>query len=125
MSTLSVVILQILICLSISLTLVWLIKPLLRDVLIETCGTQKRADFWLMFSQIMLVIAPLLIVVYFIPTSATSTINLASELKGTLFQSLLGNFIALASIGHVMWKSIQQRPIETNTPIDHGALSEA
>ena len=51
MSTLILVVLEIMLCLGISLALIWLIKPLLRDVLIETCGTQRRAEFWVMFTQ--------------------------------------------------------------------------
>jgi hypothetical protein len=110
--------LEITLCLGISLSLIWLIKPLLRDVLIETCGTQKRAEFWVMFTQLMLVISPLLPVIYFIPTSDAPTVHAAEALKGTLFRTLLGDFIALASIGQVIWKSIKSSTIENSTHDD-------
>lgn len=106
MNTLTLFIIEVLLSFGISATVVILIKPLLRDVLIETCGTQKRAEFWVMFTQLMLVISPLLIVIYFAPTSAIVPPNLAETMKDTLFQSLLGVFIALAIIGQVIWKSI-------------------
>ena len=123
MNTFALVVVEIMLCLGISLALIWLIKPLLRDVLIETCGTQKRAEFWVMFTQLMLVISPLLLVIFFIPTDAATTINLAEALKDTLFRTLLGDFIALASIGQVIWKSIKNSPAENSTPPE--VVSEA
>jgi hypothetical protein len=118
MSTLILVVLEIMLCLGISLVLIWLIKSLLCDILIETCGTQKRAEFWVMFTQLMLVISPLLLVIYFVPTADATTINVAKALKDTLFRTLLGDFIALASIGQVIWKSIKYSSIDNNIPVD-------
>ena len=67
MNTLSLFTIEVLLCLGISIAVIVLLKPLLRDVLIETCGTTKRADFWVMFTQLMLVISPLLIVIFLHP----------------------------------------------------------
>ena len=117
MNTLTLFIIEVSLSFGISATVVILIKPLLRDVLIETCGTKKRAEFWVMFTQLMLVISPLLIVIYFAPTSTVVPPNIAETLKDTLFQSLLGVFIALAMIGQVIWKSITPARNEpVNTP---------
>lgn len=123
MNTLTLVVVEIVLCLGISMALIMLIKPLLRDVLIETCGTQKRAEFWVMFTQLMLVISPLLLVIYFIPTGASAAVNVAEALKDTLFRTLLGDFIALASIGQVIWKTIQNPSVENSTPSN--VVSEA
>lgn len=108
MNTLVLFIVEVLLCFGISVAVISLLKPLLREVLIETCGTSKRAEFWLMFTQLMLVISPMLIVVFFAPTDTFSAFNLAEVLKDTLFRSLLGDFIALTMIGQVIWKSIGQ-----------------
>ena len=54
----------------------------------------------------MLFIAPLLIVIFFAPTGEVVNINIAKVIQDTLFRSLLGDFIALAMIGQVIWKSI-------------------
>lgn len=90
---------------AISLSIVRLLKPLLRDVLLEACGTGQRADFWGMFSQLMIFIAPMLIVIYF--TGATKAdSNIVLSIKDALFRSLLGQFIALAAIGYVIWQTI-------------------
>ena len=123
MNTLTLVVVEIMLCLGISLALIILIKQLLRDVLIETCGTQKRAEFWVMFTQLMLVISPLLLVIYFIPTGGSTAVNVAEALKDTLFRTLLGDFIALASIGQVIWKTIQNPSVENSTPSN--VVSEA
>lgn len=106
MNTLALFSIEIAISLSISLAVVSLLKGLLNEVLSETCGTEKRAAFWVMFTQLMLYLAPLLIVVYFIPTDPATDKNLALALKDTLFYSLFGIFLGLAVIGKVIWKSI-------------------
>jgi hypothetical protein len=118
MNTLSLFTIEVLLCLGISIAVILLLKPLLRDVLVETCGTAKRAEFWVMFTQLMLVISPLLIVIFFAPTEASITINIAEAMQDTLFRSLLGVFVALAMIGQVMWKSIRDSNIEIKEPAD-------
>lgn len=106
MDTLLLFVFEVMLCLSISFALIWLLRPLLQDVLTETCGTEKRAGFWVMFTQLMLVISPLLVVIYFVPTETAIHLNLAHELQQALFRTLLGDFIALSIIGKVIWKSI-------------------
>ncbi len=106
MNTLFLFALEIALCLGISFVLISLLRHLLRDVLTDTCGTVKRANFWVMFTQLMLVISPLLVVVYFAPTTTIEQLNVAHELQQTLFRALLGDFIALSVIGQVIWKSI-------------------
>ena len=127
MNAMTLFTLEVLLCFGISTAVILLIKPLLRDVLIETCGTAKRAEFWVMFTQLMLIISPLLLVIYFAPTTTTTTINLAEAMKDTLFRSLLGDFIALATIGQVIWKSIGQvnTTSETGSDTDSHQNAEA
>ena len=106
MNTLSLFFIEVVLCFTISLTLIYLLKPLLREVLTEMCGTQVRADFWVMFTQLMLIISPLLIVIFFTSAGGDGPVNIAESLKETLFRSLLGDFIALVIIGQVIWRSI-------------------
>jgi hypothetical protein len=107
MNTLLLFFIELALCLGISLVLISLFKPLLKDILVETCGTDKRAAFWVMFTQFMLIISPLLIVVYFSPIQPYSQLNLAYELQQALFRTLLGEFIALSIVGKVIWSSIR------------------
>ena len=60
-----------------------------------------------MFTQLMLIISPLLIVIYFAPTTDSVPINAAEAIQDTLFRSLLGDFIALSMIGQIIWRSIK------------------
>jgi hypothetical protein len=106
MNTLILFALEIALCLGISFAMIWLLTPLLRDVLTDTCGTAKRAEFWVMFTQLMLIISPLLVVVFYAPTATITHINIAHELQRALFRTLLGDFIGLCIIGRVIWKSI-------------------
>ena len=121
MSALSLFLIEIGLSLCFSLTVIFLLRPYLKAVLVDTCGTVTRSDFWVMFTQIMLLISPLLIVIYFAPVQLDVRINTALAIKDTLFRSLLGLFIALAMIGHVIWKSIQSQPLETNSPTGDGS----
>ena len=91
---------------AISLFIIILIRPLLREVLVETCGTQNRADFWIMFTQLMLIISPLLIVIFFTHIDDYPDITAVIVFKDTLFRSLLGVFIGLLIVGQVIRKSI-------------------
>ena len=107
MDTLTIFIIEVILCLAISFLLIYLLKPVLRQVLIETCGTNTRAEFWVMFTQLMLIISPLLIVIYFAPTTDSVPMNVAEAIQDTLFRSLLGDFIALSMIGQIIWRSIK------------------
>ncbi|MET0001353.1 MAG: hypothetical protein ABW125_18315 [Candidatus Thiodiazotropha lotti] len=107
MSAFTIFLMEVFLCLGSSSILVILLRPHLRAVLTDNCGTQERADFWVMFTQLMLVISPLLVVVFFAPTEAVSELSVANELRETLFRVLLGDFLALSAIGYVIWKTIQ------------------
>ncbi|HHJ16556.1 MAG TPA: hypothetical protein ENJ80_07650 [Gammaproteobacteria bacterium] len=105
MSNITLILVQVSLCFGISMAVIALLRRHLIDVLTDTCGTPKRAAFWLMFTQLMLVIAPLLLVIFF--TDAKPGINdyPAAAIKDTLFQSLFGIFIAISMVGRVIWKS--------------------
>lgn len=89
-----------------SIITIMLIKPLLLNVLSETCGTTQRAEFWVMFTQLMLVISPLLLVIFFTHISDYPDVSAVLVFKDTLFRALLGLFIGLLIVGQVIRKSI-------------------
>lgn len=102
----------------ISAYLIFWFTPLLRDVLIETCGRQNRADFWVRYTQFMLVISPLLIVVFLSKAPGSPEPNIVMQIQDTLFHILMGIFIALAAIGKVIWKAIGNL-VEVNQAPSH------
>ena len=91
---------------TISAFLIFWFTPLLKDVLIETCGKQNRADFWVRYTQFMLVISPLLIVVFLSKAPESLSSDMVLLVQETLFHILMGIFIALLAIGKVIWRSI-------------------
>ena len=119
MTNLSLFLIEITLCVILSLAVIALLKPYLSDVLAETCGTARRAAFWVMFTQLMLVIAPLLLVVFFTDVRPGIPSYPAESIKDALFRSLLGIFIAIAMIGHVIWKSLA-----TDLASNHGNSNE-
>jgi len=87
-----------------AIVLLFLNKPLYR-LLIDLCGTEARAKFWLIYSNVMLVIAPLLFVIIF-GKSNSDKIELFSFYKTAFGSSLAGVFISLAVIGTQITKSL-------------------
>ena len=97
---------EILTCLTISGTAVLILNPLLTELLCETCGTRNRSLFWVRFANIMLIISPLMLVIFFTHTGETNAPDTLIIFKDTLFRSLLGEFIGLVLMGQVMWSYI-------------------
>ena len=106
MNPLAVFLTELALSLGISLVIIALLRPLLRGVLIEACGTPTRAEFWLMFTQLMLIAAPLLPVVFMSAAGDTVSPTPLIVVKDSLFRILSGVFVALAMIGRVIWKTI-------------------
>ena len=56
---------ELLTCLAISGVVVLVLNPLLVEILRDTCETKTRTLFWVRFSEIMLIISPLMLVIFF------------------------------------------------------------
>jgi len=109
MNELSIFAIQLVIALTMSIIVLSLIKPYLKDVLKDTCGTEHSAEFWARFTQLMMVIAPLVIVIFFSGFQSSEQIltQPAYILKQTLLQTLVGELIGLALVGRVIYRSIE------------------
>jgi len=99
---------QLFITLSMSVFIVYLLKPFLEGALIDTCGTQNSASFWVRFTQLMMIISPLIIVIFF---SITDALQLqqgqaAYILKRTILQTLIGEFVGLILVGKIIYQAI-------------------
>ena len=89
---------QILATLTISAALAAYIRPHLRRVLLDLCGTDERAQFWTVFSNIMLVALPAIFGMGFAPEAAgfePGFFEMASQLRW----NLLGFILSLMIIG--------------------------
>lgn len=108
MESLAIFFLEVLLSLIISLAIVKLLRSPLCNILEDICGSASRANFWVIFTQLMLFISPLLIVTFFTKTIDRVIPDPVAIFQETLFRSLLGDFIALSMVGYVIRKAIPQ-----------------
>lgn len=96
------------ISLFISVCVVFLLNKSFRNILIDLCGTEVRAQFWMIYSNLMLIIAPLLTSVLF------GTSNKVLEVSFTFYKTafgsaLFGVFVSLIIIGLQITKYIPKQ----------------
>ncbi|MFO7585623.1 MAG: hypothetical protein R6W69_12925 [Anaerolineales bacterium] len=74
------------------------IRPFLKQVLVDLCGTEQRAQFWTAFSNIMLVVLPVIFGMGFLPEAATFEAGFF-EVINQIKWNLLGLVMSLLAIG--------------------------
>lgn len=74
------------------------LRPFLRRILVDLCGTEERAQFWTAFSNILLVGLPLIFALAYRP-EATNSEELFFEMVGRLSGNLAGFLVAMIGIG--------------------------
>jgi hypothetical protein len=89
---------QIVLTLLISVLLMRYLRPFLRNVLRDLCGTEERAQFWTVFSSVLLVGLPLIFALNY-RSEAETTEKLFFEVAGKLSGNLAGMLLALIGIG--------------------------
>lgn len=104
---------EILTCLSISGAVVFVLNPLLTELLAGSCSTTNRSLFWVRFANILLIISPLMLVIYFTHTGEPNAPDSLIIFKDTLFRSLLGEFVGLVFLGQVIWRFIS-KPLQSS-----------
>ena len=70
----------------------------LRILLGEICGTEERSRFWTVWSTVMLVVAPLLLVSWRAVDADPSRL-----IQGTAGAALFGILLALLGMGYAVW----------------------
>ena len=70
----------------------YLAKPL-RSLLIELCGTAERANFWLAFSNVALVLVPVISALDYSPEAGANKV-LVFELAAQLRHALIGFLVS-------------------------------
>jgi hypothetical protein len=98
MSPLSLFLIEVGICVFSSTLLAGFLTRPLRRLLIAGCGTVERANFWVVYSDAMIFIAPLVTSVVFGKSSDVYTATLPFY-KAALGSALFGIFVALAAVG--------------------------
>ncbi len=77
------------------------LRPFLKRILTDLCGTEERAQFWTAFSNILLIGLPLIIALKYKPEAA-GVEPLTFEVIGRLSTNLGGYLFALVGIGLVV-----------------------
>ena len=83
----------------------------LRKILLDLCRTQERADFWAAFSNIVLILVPIIFALFPRPEGGSSTavfFDISSQLKW----GLIGLVGAVVVLGVVLSQFIPRGPIQ-------------
>jgi len=98
MNTIFSFVIEVVLTLVASVLLVGYLRPFLRKVLTDLCGTEERAQFWVAFSSILLIGIPILFALNYTP-EASNPETLFFEVAGKLSGNLGGLLFALIVIG--------------------------
>jgi hypothetical protein len=71
----------------------------------EVCGRPGGAEFWITYTQLMMFIAPLMLIAFFSRAGNVATFGAVDQLKSSLFLLTAGQFAGLALIGRAVWKA--------------------
>ena len=105
MDALNVFFAEIVVCLSVSALILLRLQRLLRRIGRETCEQGGSAtEFWVAYTQLMMLIAPLLMVAWLSRSGPNAA--LVDQLRSSLGVVLSGQFLGLALVGRAVWKSI-------------------
>jgi hypothetical protein len=101
MNTILSFIVEVTLTLVISLLLVRYFRPFLQNILTDLCGTQERAQFWTVFSSILLIGLPVIFALSYKP-EARSAEALFFEVVGKISGNLGGFLFALVGVGFIV-----------------------
>lgn len=88
-----------------SATLWWWLKDALRNLLSQLCHQGGDTEFWARYTLLMLIIAPLSIVVWFVPSW---TLQATEAVRHLMLSILLSHFFAFALVGRTLFQAVQQ-----------------
>ena len=88
----------------------WHLKPHLRALLVEICGNEARAGFWLAFTNVALLVVPALAAMDQLPRSADIP-ETARQIILQLKWALLGLIFIVGAVGVVLWSHIRSRNV--------------
>lgn len=101
MNTIISFIIQVLLTITLTSLIVRYIRPYLRKVLTDLCGTEERAQFWTVFSDVLLIGLPSILALNYKP-EATTLEELFFEIAGRISGTLAGFLFALVCVGIVV-----------------------
>ena len=98
---------EIIMSLCLSTALIFIVTHPLRNAVRDLCPTEKQAAFWVSYTQIMLTLTPLLLV---LTVDVMSTTNDALEnIQITLISALVGLLIGMIIVGKKIYIPVSQQ----------------
>ena len=98
MNTITSFFIQVLLTVALTTLLAGYIRPYLRKVLTDLCGTEERAQFWTVFSNVLLIGLPGILALNYRPEARTLE-ELFFEIAGRISGALGGFLFALVCVG--------------------------
>src|SRR5436309_15605156 len=80
---------------------VWYLKSHLKGILIDLCGTERRADFWMAFSNVILLLVPLVFAMQFDSQGGQYT-SAVFQLNEQLKWSFIGLVCSVLALGTIL-----------------------
>lgn len=80
-------------------------SPALRILLEQICQRPGSTEFWLRYTQLMLLMAPLVIAITFSPEADQYTVT---SLRRILLAVLIGHFTGFALVGRSLFKAVKE-----------------
>lgn len=94
---------------AISFAAVVYLRPHLKRILVDLCGTEERASFWTAFSNLALVLMPLIFAMHYRPETGPET-SPVLEIGAQLKWALIGLVASVLALGLVVSMFIPRRP---------------
>ena len=111
MGSLPLFIIEVVICVCLSTIVTVILTRPLRRLLVDACGSPERAHFWVVYSDAMIFLAPLVATIVFGKSSDLSGATL-SFYKAALGSALFGIFVALTAVGLQVARLVPRRADE-------------
>ena len=91
------------------------VKRHLLALLVELCGTMERASFWLAFSNVALVLVPLIFALDYKPELGPDK-NMIFEMATQIKHALMGFVFTLSGLALVLYRFIPRDNIKPANP---------
>jgi hypothetical protein len=98
MSAVTVFILGLCLAALLSVGVVWYLNTHLKGILTELCGTERRADFWIAFSNVILILVPMVFAMQF-HSAADDNVPVFFQLIYQLKWSFIGLVTSMLALG--------------------------
>ena len=101
MNTIFSFVIEVMLTFVISALLAGYLRPFLRRILVDLCGTEDRAQFWTAFSNVLLIGIPTIFALNYRPVT-DNTAALFFDMTSKLSSNLGGLLLALISVGIIV-----------------------